>query len=174
VDFAFQGISGYYTETLEKSISALEKIDAGPFKGIYTSSSLSNTYHEVLDDLDMIKETVDGPVYFYNCVPYVFVYLDLTSSNSWDTMGSMKRQLEYFSMHPDRQPAMLCFNLFQQYSNERISDSKAALLHEFASLLCEGETIQGKRGFYVKVNTWKDPLRPEILDWVEAHQAELS
>ncbi len=174
VDFAFQGISGYYTETQDKHISALEKIDVGPFKGLYTSSSLVNTYNEIIDDLDVIKGTVNGPVYFYNCIPYVFLYLDLPSANCWNSMNSLKRQLEFFSLHPNKQPAVLCFNLFHLYSDERISETKEALLKEFASLLCEGETIVGKRGFYVKVNEWKDPLRPEILTWVEAHQAELT
>ncbi|MBR0509156.1 MAG: hypothetical protein IJJ85_03485 [Clostridia bacterium] len=44
---------------------------------------------------------------------------------------------------------------------------------EFTDLICEGTVTQGRQGVIVNVSRWKDLSRPELREWLAAHNNDL-
>lgn len=168
------------TFLLYEDPKTFHKMDVGPYRGIYTDASTYEGYCDTLDDLNLIKSQNNHSVAVFNSMnahQYTFLYLDIPFANcsAWYSPKSLDRQLRYFAAFPDRRPDALYFYELDPFADvppEEAAKRKALIL-ELAGLLCEGTVTEGKQGIIVKVNQWKDPLRPELTEWVASHGNDL-
>ena len=83
------------------------QIEKGPMKGLYTTFRIHRIYNAYLQDLDRIKMERTGSFYVYGLYGYLYLYLyDAPSSSlsAWYVKNEESRQLEYYSLHPDKIP----------------------------------------------------------------------
>ena len=146
----------------------MQKIEVGPLKGIYTTPEICKVYGEALEDLDEVKQGATGPVYLAGFHPLFFLYLDLPSANcsSWNRHMDRDRQLRYFALHPEKTPQKIYYYQEKDFFADADFKKSSELFLQFSKLLCDGSVTQARRGVIVEVERWKDPLRPEVLDWV--------
>ena len=149
----------------------MEKVENGPYKGIFTIAPLHDAYNELLEDLDTIKEKSDGPVYMDPPNGIAFLYLDRPSANccSWDSKSPRDRQVRYFATHPEKLPGALYWVAEDSLCLWSYPPEQVELLQELSDRLCKGEEIQGNRGRIVLPKSWNDLSDPALARWLKAH-----
>ena len=84
------------------------EIGKGPYKGIKTTEKSLENVEAVMDDLDIIKNNTDGPVYVTALFSWCYLYMDLPYStySTWYVDDDYIDRMElWWGLHPDKMPA---------------------------------------------------------------------
>ena len=110
-----------------------------------------------------------GSVYHDQPQPIAILDADLAITNCsvWPLPSSRDRQLRYFISHPEKKPDVIYYYC---YDNSGFDEEEVSLFKEYSELLCDGTVYEGKAGIIVKVEKWKDPSDPAIMEWALEHQ----
>lgn len=129
------------------------KIEKGPYKGLYTTELVWNHVNAVMDDLDIIKEHTNGPVYVTALFSWCYLYLDLPYStySTWYVDADYKdRMLRWWKLHPDKTPAYVyipgCNGA--AYLPE---PKQQQMEYDFITETFDCSIRQGKMGYIVKI-----------------------
>lgn len=95
-------------------------IEAGPLKGLKTTSNTVKLYDEILKDLDVIKEADKkangkGPVLITGYFPWAYLYLNLpyaTYSADISNYIDNSRLPQYYDLHPEKVPKYIYVTKF--------------------------------------------------------------
>lgn len=91
-----------------------QKLNYGPYSGIYTTPEMADNYMLILKDMDYISEISEGPLLTAGLFPYCYLCTDLKygSFDTWflpqeiDTTKDT-RYVEYYRLHPERIPDII-------------------------------------------------------------------
>ena len=152
-------------------VGSLIKIDKGPFQGIFTSQSNCEQYERTLRDMDLIRQETEDAVLLEDYNPYAMLYLDLPSVNCsiWNQYNMIDKQLQYFMLHPEKQPKVLGLMTHESVAGEGQSEESLQFARELADFLCEGTIEQSETGIIVKVNKWHTHTAEEMDAWLSRY-----
>ncbi|MBQ6066624.1 MAG: hypothetical protein IJK89_07350 [Clostridia bacterium] len=147
----FNAVEGYYCKSEQPLDTVLE---TGPYKGIRTTSDISEKYAAYLEDLDSIREEYDAAICIVGLQPWQYLYLDLpygTYSTWFVGADFAERNWQYWLLHPEKTPAFFYLPYYSSYNwekDEKTFEARQRDLNEMFSL----SRTEGKAGyiFYVK------------------------
>lgn len=132
------------------------KIDAGPMKGIYTSTQAAELYRLLLKDLDTMRSLTDRPVYIYALFSWMYLYLDRPYStySPWFVDSDFaSRQILYWNLYPEKQPDLIYVPKLTCYSFSDMSIFSEILverLHEYFDF----EKTETETGYFLKLTDY--------------------
>ncbi|MBQ6020106.1 MAG: hypothetical protein IJL26_08000 [Clostridia bacterium] len=129
------------------------KLERGPLRGLYTSSSVSRKYNAALDDLDVINATCSGTLYIPELAPYMYLYSTLrcgTLSVFFEGDYVYDRQRDYWTLLPEKRPDAI-YVPNDWFAKQQIPEEKLA----FVKSVCSYEAQRLGAGILFRVKDWK-------------------
>ena len=154
-------------ETLRKPFEFLytgsdlsERLDSGPFKGLYTNETAAGVYNAVLTDLDTIREldAERAPVAVIGLMPFAYLHMNLPCGaySSWYEFDEPERLAAYWRLRPERVPAYIyipyCAGMTYVRYEDRFLEQRLSGILELVS----GETTEGAAGYIITNVSLKD------------------
>lgn len=104
--------ASFFENTSGSFMKDNEKIDRGPYYGIYTTQVRKETYNKILDDLDYITNAYDGRIFVADAFPWIYLYVNRPygAFSSWILKESLKddpRMGAYYSAYPENIPEIV-------------------------------------------------------------------
>ena len=152
ISLSFEGhvlaIEDYKLE-LEEEVSAV--CTRGPLKNLKTTPSLLNKYNLILDDIDKICEKTDSPVYVFELMPWIYLYMDSAYCvySAWFVESDLEtRQMDYFRTHPEKIPEYIYLPKVDGFFRPQENAEKRL---DYLQRLCDCEVTEGDIGYTVRV-----------------------
>ena len=127
-------------------------IDKGPLKGIRTNASVDESYRNILDDLDEIKEKTNGKVLVAGLIPWTYFCFDKSPAafTTWYIEEEFDLYQEYYKDENHLPDAIYVpkINLYWGYNYTEISEKHK----EFFSAMFDTTQADGKAGYILYVN----------------------
>lgn len=136
------------------------EIEKGPYKGIKTRKGNMEKINDVMDDLDIIKENTDGPVYVTALFSWCYLYMDRPYStySTWYVDDDYKdRMLRWWELHPESLPAYIYIPSCNGAAYYPEPEQQQMEL-DFVKETFDCTITQGKVGYIAKINAMKTEL----------------
>lgn len=128
-------------------------LDKGPLKGIRTNASIAESYGNILDDLDEIKDKTNGKVLVAGLIPWTYFCFDKSPAafTTWYIEEEFGLYKEYYKNKNHLPEAVYVpkSNLYWGYDYTEISERHK----EFFSAMFDVSQTEGKAGYILCVNS---------------------
>ncbi|MBR1811772.1 MAG: hypothetical protein IJ766_09075 [Clostridia bacterium] len=148
-------VNAYY----QKSETLDAELTQGPLQGVVTIPFLKVKYDETLEDLALIKQASDGPLYVADLCSWYYLYADMpygTYSAYFVDADSRDRLEHYWDLHPDKRPQVIYVPFFN-YENYREDKERATANMQYFRSRCACTVQIGKQGYIIAVTDWEHP-----------------